>query len=219
MTDGPLDRPFSLFQTVYSNLKSFRIDCIFFAGVVPLALTAIFLLPPELKYLMVLNTKDPTPVSAFLSNFTHLSDWHLKENIAGYMIALAFIFPFERNRKLFRSVSLILMMILPFVVSWYTVSILGHLSIRILSMGFSAIGWGYLGYSAYAVSDFVKSFKAVTPSAAIFLILFITGASLIVFQAPFAKGGAVNLSAHLIGFVLGALMPFMYSLLNDTGIL
>ncbi len=219
MTDGPPDRPFSVINTVYSNLKSFRIDCIFFAGIVPLILITIFLLPPELKYLMVLNTKDPTPVSVFLSSFTHISDWHLKENIAGYMVALAFIFPFERNRKLFRSVSLILMMILPFVVSWYTVSILGQLSIRTLSMGFSAIGWGYLGYSAYAVSDFIKSLKAVTQSAAIFLMLFMTGASLIIFQTPFARGSAINLSAHLIGFVLGALIPFMYSLLNDAGIL
>ena len=111
--------------------------------VVPLILFTIFLLPHEIKdSFLILKTDNPTLLSLFMSNYTHLTPEHLFWNVLAYLLTIFLILKIEINKDLLNRMFIFLFLILPLPLSILTVHIYPHQT----ACGFSGIAAGFLGY-------------------------------------------------------------------------
>ena len=82
----------------------YGIDFAFFFLIIPLILIFIYILLwlfPQLECIFVLQLSNPTIASIYLSNYAHVSFWHLLNNLTGYCVLIYLILTFEIDRKRF----------------------------------------------------------------------------------------------------------------------
>ena len=136
-------------------LKSWgKIDYAIFFLLVPAVLTFVYILPFGIKDYLVLQPLNPTFLSIFFSNYTHIEFFHFFNNILAYLIIIFLIFNIETDKKLFYKTSLLIFILLPFISSLSIIYLTPTVS---PTLGFSAISSAFLGYLLYAVYNFLKN--------------------------------------------------------------
>ena len=72
----------------------YGIDLAFFLLIIPLILISIYILLwlfPQLECIFVLQLSNPTIASIYLSNYAHVSFWHLLDNLIIYCLLIYLI--------------------------------------------------------------------------------------------------------------------------------
>jgi len=199
-------------QMIRANLRSFKkADYAIFFLVVPALLIGIYLLPID-RAPFILNTQNPTLLSFFPSNFVHVDLQHLENNLIGYFISMLIVFGFEKDRRFFYCMAAFLFLAMPIIASFVTI-----LSMTGISRGFSAIMYGYLGYAAFlllmvAIPAYSEKRRFKMPTTA-WVIVFVVGMIIelcYLYVEPTVSGVVPNRYAHMAGFGMGALLPFIY---------
>ncbi len=157
----------------------YGIDFAFFFLIIPLILIFIYILLwlfPQLEYIFVLQLSNPTVTSIYLSNYAHVSFWHLLNNLTGYCVLIYLILTFEIDRKRFYTNMILFFTALPLlrfasIAYWTNIP---------ASIGFSCIVSGFLGYLTYSVYNYIKMYWNIhldyrfPLSILLFNLLFIT---------------------------------------------
>lgn len=128
-------------------------DYFIFLIFLPAILILFYFLPGAIKSLFILNTKNPTFLSIFFSNYIHTDFSHLLNNLVGYLLIIFLLFNVETNRKMLYKISLSNFIILPFIISLSTIYFLPQLQ---TSQGFSAIVLAFTGYLLFSIFLYLK---------------------------------------------------------------
>jgi len=125
----------------------------FFFLVIPLILAIIYLLPLDVKdAYFILHKTNFSILSMFLSNYTHSDFMHLAENLIAYLLVMCLIIKFETNKSNFYKTACFLFLILPFIISAFTL----HFIPTQNAFGFSGIVVGLFGYFVYVTYGYIK---------------------------------------------------------------
>jgi len=140
------------------TLKRWNVkEWLFFFLIIPLILIIIYLLPQSTKDVFILKTQHPTLVSIFLSNYTHSTFDHFRDNLASYLIVMFLIFSINTDKKIFYLISLLNFIVVPIISSLLTIFIILFLSSGPLSsQGFSAIASAFVGYLPFSFFNYLK---------------------------------------------------------------
>lgn len=124
--------------------------------IIPLILALIYLLPQGIKdSYFIMNVKDPSITSIFLSNYTHSDLFnHLLPNVIIYLLTIFLIFNIETRKEVFYRTSFLILILLPVLSSLLTIYLMPSIP---PVQGFSAIVAGFLGYFIYCTYNYIKN--------------------------------------------------------------
>lgn len=181
-----------------------------------------------------LNTSNPTLLSMFFANFSHLKTEHMIFNIILYIVSLVVIFFIEDDKKRFVYSAAFFFLILPFLISILTVLFFRSVGgINMVSYGFSGICFAFIGYAMYALCRKTcekdlnlpeEKWNCFTLSQKrAFIGNIVLCDLIIVFCIPIFSiwSGLIKISgksvisgvAHFIGFFFGVLLPLSIAIL------
>lgn len=226
---------------------------LFFYGIIPAFILAIPLIKkftlslvgpqtPPLDFVnqtFILNMNNPTFLSMFLANYTHIEITHLCSNLLFYFLSISIIFLIEKNKKTFVNTSVLFLTILPFFIS--IISILFFSTIKAnnpIGYGFSGIVLAFLGYSMYLICKVVcetdinlepNLWNNYTSAQKMryfgFLIwynlFFLLSIPILAIAAGgfiFSGGSLGNGIAHFGGYIFGLLIPICSTILQNRQI-
>ena len=198
-----------------------------FSGVIPDGVTMNYI---------IISQNIPPPISAmYLSNFAHANWSHLLENMGSFIliicntvIIIRFIIPTFNNvsnpvdifnpNTLVKS-SLLFLTVVPFLIAAEAVVFLYLNPTATGVTGFSGIGFAFEGYLIYLVemlifwkiihTAIVKGRPFLALIGIVLLIITPLYVLLSQFHAAPANVGSVNYGAHLVGFMLGVVIPYL----------
>lgn len=156
-------------------------DFVFFYVVIGAVITFLYLLPSDVKYdYFILQPSNPTLLSLFFSNYTHIAFPHFINNLMGYWAVIFLLFNLETEKKIFYTISALIFIILPFLSSF---AITYYTDVVSPVYGFSAILSGFIGYLLYAIYNYlVKVYKFPLNLSFPFLIVSINLTFVIIFN-------------------------------------
>jgi membrane associated rhomboid family serine protease len=201
------------------------------AIIITFNLCLFYRLIPEwfsLKY-VILTTASPNILSMFLSNYAHRDIGHLCQNMAVFIIIIGAItwvalrgvqrtgFEYTFDTKTLVRSALVFFLVVPFIVSG--ISVLAAPAGMEKSVGFSGIGFAFVGYLIYIlVTLLVRKILIMREKGDTARVIF--GCILVVagITAPMAVANMVfqtNYVAHVVGYVCGLLSPVAISFFNS----
>ncbi|MCX8205821.1 MAG: rhomboid family intramembrane serine protease [Candidatus Micrarchaeota archaeon] len=146
---------------------------------VPAVLIGIYLLPSEIKNLLIMHRESPTPLSVFFSNYTHSDAGHLSANLESYLLAMLMILRLEADKRILYPSLALLFLILPFFASIATLLFVPIPN----SQGFSAVVAGLIGYFVYVVYRRLKDGWNVSMPPYLVFAVFIIAMNMLIWQA------------------------------------
>lgn len=150
---GSIESLFSI-HLFTANWKIY--DWLFYFVAIPVFLFIVFELPVGLKETyFILDSSKTTIYSFFLSNYVHSSSQHFSENLYSYLAACFLIFNFEIKKRDFYAYSIFMFLILPWIISIISVSIIG---LQTTYQGFSGLVSSLFGYLLYALYKHLKKY-------------------------------------------------------------
>jgi hypothetical protein len=149
--------------------KWHKTEWVFYFLIIPTALYLVYLLPDALKQSLVLNPKQPTPISIFANHYIHDSLDHLTSNLVGYLLSVGLIFNIETSKTRFHRVTVFFLIGLPIITSLILVI---FFPFNVSMFGFSAIVSALIGYIVYATYAYLqKRYAYIRTSFVVILLL------------------------------------------------
>lgn len=142
-----------------------RTDWMFFFGIMPIVLLAIYLLPASITNSFNWDPQNANLVSAFMSHYTHTNFQHFIGNLIQYIVIAFLIFCIETKKTAFRRISLIILIVFPFLLTASQM----YLAPKLGGLGFSGLLAAFLGYLPFSAYNYLKE-KGV-PLKSYFLVL------------------------------------------------
>lgn len=131
-------------------------DWIFYFLLVPGLLLFIYFLPVSVKETyFILYPSKITLYSFFLSNYVHSNIPHISANLSSYLAVCFLIFNFETDKHRFYAYSMLMLLVLPWIISLVSLSIIGP---DTTYQGFSGIVSSLYGYLTYVIYRFLKKY-------------------------------------------------------------
>ncbi|MDE4908131.1 hypothetical protein L0665_05850 [Methanogenium marinum] len=222
-------------KTIQTNLGLWKpASWLFYWGIVPLILTIVWSLPPDIKYgHFILDTTSPHWTSIILSSYTHSDISHISNNIGLYLLAMAMIFTCCKNPKLLHYSSLILFIFVPLFTSVVTMQLSVNLGIPLYSQGFSAVAYSFTALGLYTFFSLVMPGMPPLPfesgsshpypkrdilalSLILITIVLVLAHGLSAGGIVTNSGGFVNGPAHVIGFFSGIITVSLLDIRLNT---
>ncbi|KXB07860.1 hypothetical protein AKJ58_01605 [candidate division MSBL1 archaeon SCGC-AAA385D11] len=155
---------------------------------VPVVAILVFLLPDSTQEALVLNYKDPSPVTLFTKTFVHRGVDHLKNNLTAYIFFAVPSFlmsALTRQKRRFYLCFLLFVLVFPFILS----SLNLHFIDAETGRGLSGVVSAFLGFMPVSVYLFLKEKMAedLKISFSVSLVLFALGSIAFLFVGPLAQ--------------------------------
>jgi len=148
MPDDSLGAGESLWQALRRGFRP--IDVLLIASV-PVAILAVFALPPAIRETLVFQYSDPTIRTAFTAPFVHFDRGHLLVNLVGYSLVVPILYALSLDAGddwEFRVVFVALLASAPILLSYLNLTIVRSG----VTFGFSGVLMAYYGYLPLVVA-------------------------------------------------------------------
>jgi len=191
------------------------IELLFVYVAIPTLLAWIYTLPPELKYRFILFFDHPGFLQLLTTNYVHQLFSHLQTNLFYYFLIMSIILVLETNRNRFRAMLLIVFGLIPLVTSVVTLQYFTAAN-YFQVIGFSAAVAGLFGYLIYLMVE--KLYRVRQPGNYIaYLVWILVSAAIIMMSAAalgvtavYSVGHLANGLGHLVGYVIGLIMCYLF---------
>lgn len=150
MPDTPTEIPTALDRV---DSRGSLLDVLLLSAV-PIALLAVYALPPSTRRSLALDYSDPTIVGAYTNHFVHLTQVHLAVNLIGYVVVVAtgyLLATAAGRRRQYLTIWVVILLAFPFAISGFNLLF----PRETLGFGFSGLVMAYLGYLPIAFSGFL----------------------------------------------------------------
>jgi hypothetical protein len=236
MDQGPVQSEIPKINQLKNNLKAWNFSTwLFFFGIIPLLLLAIFALPQSVRdAYFIFHTSDLISLQTWVLNgYTHTEFYpHMIGNMAVYYITILAIFAFENNRRRFCLMAGISLLLVPVICSFLTLGLWHFFGSDTSGQGFSGINAAFLAYAfmigvTWLLSGGLELFdnKELFPGPAcryyVSYILMTIMVALIVLlgilEGLFLPAGNAisNGIAHFGGFIAGLMAFLLFDLLYE----
>ncbi|MFW5900596.1 MAG: hypothetical protein ACOCTH_02325 [Halodesulfurarchaeum sp.] len=158
--------------------KRARLIDVGFIAVVPLVILGVYALPYAVRVEYVLYYGDPTVLTAYTSQFVHLSPGHLLINLVYYVLVVPTIYLYwtiAGRRKTFFAIFTVIMVAFPFLLSWVNLSLVRDR----FGYGFSGVNAAFLGTLPLALMAYLRTEFEIDVSLADAPYYFFVGVALI----------------------------------------
>jgi len=153
-------------------------ELLLFFVIVPFLMVVIYFLPVSLKQsYFILYSDNANIYSLFLSNFTHSEPLHIIGNMIVYLVVMFLLFNIETDKRIFRVMMALIFLVLPWLLSWITLSLIKNLP---PSQGVSGVVAALLGYLPFSIYRYVKKNYKVNLSIFFLFFVFIANGSLVI---------------------------------------